>query len=262
MNRLSHTSRRWAATLLLVFFVASYLVMPVQRARAQLLVYDVSLNPKEYALDLLAYTAKLVIREFRNQVISWIKTGRFGTMPAFSASIMIDSQRIMENAAKIFLSELTGINFCSSFPRLPSASYTRLDFRLSLACTYSGTSGGSQEQFYNGDVGDFVSLWSSEESENDFWNSQVEVMDEKMREEAIAANSLTNEFVAGSGFLNLRDPKTGKTKTPGKVVADYLQEDINSMFREYDLADEMTEVIIAIADTFLQTIITQGLGSF
>ena len=137
-----------------------------------------------------------------------------------------------------------------------------MDFRLSLACTYSGTSGGSQEQFYNGDVGDFVSLWSSEESENDFWNSQVEVMDEKMREEAIAANSLTNEFVAGSGFLNLRDPKTGKTKTPGKVVADYLQEDINSMFREYDLADEMTEVIIAIADTFLQTIITQGLGSF
>ena len=75
----------------------------------------------------------------------------------------------------------------------------------------------------------------------------------------MARTSFIEDFRASSGFLGKRDATTGKIKTPGEVVGDYLQENVSSVFREGDVADEMLESIVAIVNTAVSIIIEKGL---
>jgi len=259
MNRLSHTSRRWAATLLLVFFVASYLVMPVQRAHAQLLVYDVGLNPKEYALDSIALlAAKAVIKVFRDIVLNFIRTGRLSG-PTFSMNFNIDMARIAKVATRQFLTDLTGINFCAGLPPIPQQAFLRLDLNAALTCSPNG---GQLAAFRKGDIPFTPELLAlAQEDNNDYWDLNIAAIDQKMQRENIARQGYSNEYNAGQGFLPLKDSK-GRVKTPGRIIGDYIQEDVNSMFREGDIADELLEAIVTIADAAFRELINQGLANW
>lgn len=260
MLHLSGQRRRLAATLLLFFVVAGYVVLPVQRARADALpVFDVLNDPKEYGLDFAAFfAAKQVIKIMRNIVLNFVKTGRLGG-PTFSMNFNMDIARIAQVATRRFLTDLTGINFCAGLPRIPQQAFLRLDINLALTCSPNG---GLLDDFRNG-RGEFTPelLALAQEDNNDYWDLAIRAIDQKMRYENMARQGYHNEFNAGGGFLPLRDSQ-GRTKTPGRIIGDYVQEDITSMFREGDVADELSEAIISITDAIFQQLIDQGLASW
>ncbi len=199
---------------------------------------------------------KMAIQLVRDMVIRWIVTGNFGG-PVFSASFSIDIARSAENAARIFLSQLTGINFCAGIS-LPPQSFFARDISLALACTFPGDYGG----FLQGNSGDFVSLWASEQTENDFWNAEVAVLDAKLKTEQRAVSAFEKEYLAGSGFLCIRDPNTGKCTTPGSAVAEMvMQSQIVSPIRQTDVADDVQTAIAAIINTAIQVFIERGLAA-
>ncbi|RJQ37197.1 hypothetical protein C4552_01720 [Candidatus Parcubacteria bacterium] len=218
-----------------------------------------SLVVKEYALDPAAWLMKLVIQQLRDMAIQWILTGNFGG-PTFSQGILIDLRNAVTEASKIFVSNLTGINFCDGYPPIPPNAFFSLDLSLRLQCSFTG--GGALADFRNGTAFSWEMVASAQESANDPFNAYVDALSEKMRMEAEVLGAVTQEHLAGGGFYGIRG-EDGKIKTPGRHIADFLQEDINSMFREFDNADELSEVfagaITSIVDTFAWKIINDGL---
>ena len=164
----------------------------------------------------------------------------------------------------MFLSELTGVNFCNGFPNL--GLYTRplfsinLNLNLTLECTFNG---GDLLPLYAGDNDDIVDLWASQDTENDPFNSEVAALDKKIKLEERALVARQNESLAGRGFLSLRKAD-GSITTPGDIVAEPLRQTIASDYRGVDLVDELTEALAAVitilVNTMFQKIITSGLG--
>lgn len=231
--------------------------------KATLIAADTNaLVTKEYVLDPLSYVAKLVIRTLRGMVIKWILTGRFEG-PAFSTSFSIDAARIAENASRQFLSELTGIDFCAGF-NIPAVPNFAFNFNVNSSCTLPI---GINQNYTNSLLAlntnpgslSFEEKLALNDPQNNRIYSYIFALDEQQRRIAKAVDARNAEYLAGGGFLGIRDPATGKIKTPGRHVADILQEDVNSLFREYDLADELLEAIVAIVDTFVQKTINDGL---
>ena len=269
--------------LALVCFV--FLAAPLHTARAVVPVFDAPANltldailadttviaadtsllvTKEYKLDPLAWVFKLVIRTLRDMVIQWILTGRFEG-PAFSTSFAIDIARSAENASRIFLSRLTGLNFCAGFG-IPNIRNFAYDFNFSIACTLPGNVNQNYSDTILALTDDPASLSLEEhlalrELQNNKIYAYIFTLDEQQRRVAQAANAFNQEYTAGGGFLGIRDPNTGKIKTPGRYIADVLAQDVNSVFREYDLADELLEAVAAIVDTFVHKTISDGLAA-
>src|SRR3989338_3814924 len=106
---LAEQTRRRAAALLLFFFVATFLVLPVARAKADAIpVWDIFNTPKEGGLDAIAFiAAKAIIKAFRTVILRAMITGRFGGL-SFSTSFTIDVRKYVENEARQFMSEFTG----------------------------------------------------------------------------------------------------------------------------------------------------------
>jgi len=196
-------------------------------------------------------------------VINYIVTGRWAG-PTWVLSYIFDPQKTINNAARMFLSELTGVNFCNGFPNL--GLYTRplfsinLNLNLTLECTFNG---GDLLPLYAGDNDDIVDLWASQDTENDPFNSEVAALDKKIKLEERALVARQNESLAGRGFLSLRKAD-GSITTPGDIVAEPLRQTIASDYRGVDLVDELTEALAAVitilVNTMFQKIITSGLG--
>lgn len=260
-------------TLLVIF------VLPIHSAQAVVPVLDSAnlavntatakgvgaLVTKEYTLDPLSYIAKLVIRTLRDMVIRWILTGNFGA-PTFSTSFLIDASRIAENASRQFLSELTGLNFCAGF-NIPAPQNFAYNFNLNSSCTLPiGINQNYTDSLLalnsNPRSLSFEDKLALNDPQNNRIYSYIFALDEQERRVAAAVSARNAEYQAGGGFLGIRT-STGKIKTPGRYIADVLAQDVNSLFREYDLADELLEAIAAIVDTFVHKTISDGLtGAF
>lgn len=79
--------------------------------------------------------AKVIIRTARDIVLNYIQTGNLGK-PTFVTNFQVDAREIARNAARIYASQLTGINFCNYFPNTPPLDLeTRLDLRVQLECS-------------------------------------------------------------------------------------------------------------------------------
>ena len=92
---------------------------------------------KARVLDPLAKTIlQKLIREMKRMAINYIVTGDAG-LPTFVTNFETDIKKVAENAARSYLSQLTGINFCSFFPPIEQ-SVISLNFNLQFACTVNG----------------------------------------------------------------------------------------------------------------------------
>ena len=160
-----------------------------------------ALVKKEYVLDPLAWIAKLVIRQLRDMVVQWILTGRFGG-PTFSQSILLDLKNAAFNASKIFLSNLTGIIFCSGSPPLPPDAFLRLSLSARLNCSFAG--GGTIADLLAASQFDYNLVISAQDVPNDYFNSAIAALDEKLIMESAARDALQQEYIAGRGFLGIR----------------------------------------------------------
>lgn len=283
------------AILLLVVLIGGFIVLPPQKAEAVVPV-DADFSPKaiaewilqtatqiktlaqatltaintnalvtkEYVLDPLSWIAKAVIRTLRDMTIKWIVTGQFG-FPSFQASFTADPARIAENASRLFLSQLTGINFCSFAQDIPSLPNFRIAEDFGLSCSLpSGLNANYQAKLVQW-IEDPYSLsleerWAFTDPQANKAYLYVDTLDRKAEAEAKALIARAAEVASGGGFVGQRDAK-GKIKTPGRVITNYLQEAIGSNFREGDVADELNEAIVAILDTLVGQMINKGLST-
>lgn len=201
---------------------------------------------------------KTIINLVRDMTIRWISTGRFD-MPVFSQSFTVDIAKTAENASRIFLTELTGINFCSSFG-IPSIGAFTYSLNLGLSCT-AGSDFDKVDFFLHPEKYDEKQRYVLSLPENEYGQTLLRAAQAKTESEARAVISKAAEYAAGQGFLGIRD-KDGKIVTPGSAVAKLVMEQtIVSPVRQTDVANTTQQAIAAIVDTAIRTIVEKGLAT-
>lgn len=242
------------------------LEVPVRDAvvRAQTTIANTSTNNSSCVNVFTTAILKTAIALVRDMVLRWIVTGNFGA-PVFSTSYRIDATRIAENASRIFISQLTGLNFCAGFG-IPSPQNFLLGFALTSQCTLPA---GINENYtdallrLHNDPGSltFEEYLALSNPQNNRVYQYVWALDEKRRQEAIAVNSFNQEYQAGKGFFCVRNA-SGRCVTPGSAVAELvMQSQIVSPIRQTDVADDIQTAIAAILDTAVRVLIERGLAT-
>lgn len=199
--------------------------------------------------------AKMLIKQIRNSIVRWIRTGDLEIKkPFFVTSFIADPQRMADNAARLFLSELTGINFCNYHPNIPSiqALLIPLRFDLSLSCDSTDSEPNRSER-----LDGVLASQSPSQNVSTILNT-LHYEQERAIKRAISAQAA--EIRSNSGFLGQRDPKTGKINTPGKIIADSLITTDLSEQIGIELVDEFHEAVIQIIDAAVGTIVQKGLS--
>lgn len=201
---------------------------------------------------------KTVINLVRDMTIRWISTGRF-EMPVFSTSFGVDVAKSAENAARLYLTGITGIDFCAGFS-VPSPSAFSFGLNLGLTCTLPGEY--DVEVLYNPEKRSDFDRYVANLPENEYGQTLLRTAQAKAEAEARAASNFAADYLAGQSFLSIKDPKTGKTITPGSAVARLVMEQtIVSPARQTDVANTTQQAIAAIIDTAIRTIIEKGLAA-
>lgn len=82
---------------------------------------------------LIILAMRIIIREMKRMALNYIATGNAGK-PQFVTNFQLDAKQVAENAARSYLSQLTGVNFCNFFPS-PQQSLYSLNFQFQLECS-------------------------------------------------------------------------------------------------------------------------------
>lgn len=215
---------------------------------------------KEGILDPIATgIVNSMIRQVRAATVNWIISGDFEIKkPFFVTSFIADPQRIADNAARLFLSELTGINFCNFHPNMRTIGTLTLDLNLNrqLSCSF----GGNYDAFLNDfDNGGLASLFALRQSGNTFSTSLLDTAAKKEQSVVRATAARLREATLGGGFLGQRDPKTGKIKTPGASIAGTLMGVRNAEDISNSTQKELFSAIVDIIDIAIGQSIQKGL---
>lgn len=255
MAHLAHNSRG-IATAFLTLVLAGMLFVPRQNAEATVPTHCSFLDVnciKEYVLDTAAKAVmKKIIRTLRAATINWILTGDFEIKkPFFVTSFIADPQRIADNAARLFLSELTGINFCNFHPRLRSVQALTINLNLNNLVSCSGPN-----RTLDNSIGDG---YLSTRGDYNFSQTLLTVASEKNKTVSRGVSSWLEETRNNSGFLGQRDPKTGKIKTPGNLIAETLIGAQNSEMFGQEVNQEIFSAIVDVIDTAIGQTIQKGL---
>lgn len=196
--------------------------------------------------------AKSIIRQLRNSTINWILTGDFEIKkPFFATSFIADPQRIADNAARLFLSQLTGINFCNFHPNLRSIRGITININANNLLSCSGPN-----RPLDNSIGD---LYLSTRGDYNFSQSLLTAASEKNKSVNRGVSAWLEDVRAGNGFLGQRDSKTGKIKTPGRLIAESLNTASLAGQIGVELVDEFNEALIEIVDTAIGVTIKKGL---
>lgn len=205
---------------------------------------------------------KTAIQIARDMVIRWILTGRFEG-PVFSTSFSADTAQAAENASRIFLSTLTGYNFCRGFD-IPQRLSFPFDFNFQISCTLPGRLNNRSgtidfflhpEQFTEQDR--LVAL----QPENLYPWVLTNSIQAKANTEARAITAFAAEYAAGSGFLPIKD-RDGKVTTPGQAVAQLvIDQEIRGPREEATVVQTIQQAIGAIVDTAIRATLERGLGA-
>ncbi|MBU6415500.1 hypothetical protein KGQ34_04670 [Patescibacteria group bacterium] len=210
---------------------------------------------QKVAIALAKTLIRAAINELKNQTIKWIVTGQFDK-PQFVSSFQADPRKIAENASRIFLSRLTGINFCQYNQNIPSSSLLfSLKLNVQLDCTVPGLAGANGKVETDWFRAGFPTLWGITHPQNNGWDVAGRVAVEKNISEQNSLNAFYDEILTNSGFVGIKNEK-GQTVTPGQYLADATKETIVQSYPDIGKIDEWTGVIQAIID-----IVRAGLGT-
>lgn len=215
---------------------------------------------KEGILDPAAKAImKKIVRQLRAATINWILTGDFEIKkPFFVTSFIADPQRIADTAARLFLSELTGINFCSFHPNIRSVQglLINIDLNQTLSCNFNGRS----NEYRSNRIGGLIASTHASQNFSTILNN---VKRESQNQVQRSISSFAEEVRTNSGFLGQRDPKTGKIKTPGNLIAETLIGAQNSEMFGQEVNQEIFSAIVDVIDTAIGKTIQDGiLGNF
>lgn len=218
---------------------------------------NVSQQTKEFALDTIAYgVGRQIIRHITQSTVNWINSGFKGS-PTF---IQNPGEFFTDLGYQItgqFIDEL-GLGFlCEPFE-------FGISFALNLGTQnhldrYECTALEIIENFQHGPVQLDAFFDVAVTTNNNPYGIYVETKNEL---EKRIANRLGIEKTVldfGDGFYSLKD-SDGNITTPGKLIEDQLASVTSSDIRQLELADELNEIIGAMANTLIRSVITGGLS--
>ena len=151
---------------------------------------------KTKILDPLAKLAiRIIIREMKRMALNYIATGNAGK-PQFVTNFQLDAKQAAENAARSYLSQLTGVNFCNFFPS-PQQSLYSINFQFQLEC--SVTSGAYAKYLTDpASVTDVERLLALDPS-TDFLQTVMNASQQKAQ--SVAQAGIARAAQTSSGFI-------------------------------------------------------------
>lgn len=243
---------------------------------------------KEYVLDPLAnILAKAIIRAVTNTIVSWIQGGG---KPMFVQDLGKEIVKAADETGGEFLNRLAGTNLCSGFNIDFKFNLTLPRITKISQCTVSGIISAIKNTTFNKEIGIFYNDFAVNgaargietylsllDPANSFTNSFDKAYYTKASLEIQAGQKRIKIFDWGGGFKpfewneTVDDPdsckqgedgrivcqkvKTGRTMTPGKVVAETLQKSIDIGLDVGAIADELDEAIITIINALINRIV-------
>lgn len=251
---------------------------------------------KAVAVDL----AQFVINAARDQVLNWINTGNFGDKPTFVTNFQFDAKQTAENAARLFASNLTGINFCNYFPQNPGKLNFRLDLKLGLACNFQK----SRQDYLAGLANPAILTFDEKvllfSSENDPVLQRLKIEERASQDVSQATEARKTQVTSGKGFIGIEkcvetkvveegyyiDEATGQRcqvdesgpppgcdyvppvtacakteqQTPGAFAADLATEPLKSEFRQNEVVTSLEQAIATIVNAAIGKVINGGLN--
>lgn len=201
--------------------------------------------------------ARTIIDLLRDYIINAIATGQFGK-PQFVASFFADPSRWGENAARLFLSQITGINFCNYNLNIPQIASVRISLSFDLQCNVNSFRDLSDTLFSSPATMSLVDELLLEDHDPIY---EILLTHQKALEaERRARKAKRDEALTGMGWLGKRLGLKGKINTPGSLVVSFLTQSIESDYRKCDTATEFQQVIANCALSAVVDIINAGTG--
>jgi hypothetical protein len=203
-----------------------------------------------------------IITYIGQATVQWIKSGFKGN-PVF----IDDPAKFFTDVADIeagnFLGDLTGGYLCGPLRapvRLRLANdYNQRNaaFNRRAKCTFSGTS-ANLERFISGD-GFSWQDWMSY-TQNPYNNKYgATVYGQLELDNRIAGALGVQSKLAdwGKGFLSFTDPETKKVYTPGSMIEDQLNKQLDNPRQRLLIADEFDEVVTALVNELIKVALNE-----
>jgi len=226
-----------------------------------------------------------IIRGIRDQILTYINTGNFGKS-TFITNFQFDAQQTAKNATRLFLSKISGLDFCNYYPPPGVDLNFELSVRLGLECTYQQSTSDYLKGLDNPGSLPYYAQARLLLPQNDPLMVEMQLRQKLAGEVASAVEARQNQVVSGKGFIGMEkcveekvvvaggyfhsasgercttgadfalgdcvsqaaQTVCSKTEivTPGSYVADIATEPIKSQMRELELIDEFGEIQGAI----------------
>jgi hypothetical protein len=216
------------------------------------------------SLDSIAFCfINQVIDYIGKATVEWIKTGFQGS-PAFIDDPGKFFRDATDSIAGGLLNEITDGLLCEPF---------RANVQLRLLNEHVGSyrqrAGGCKlsevsDRWEDWANGDFVNLSTHyAATQNTFgneWGSYLESQYELQRRIAGGTKTLEVEVGWNDGFLNVKDPETGKVTTPGRVIESQLNRRLGLAENRLIIADEFDEVINTLVNELVKLALNELLN--
>ena len=272
------TRQKITVAILLALFCFTLILIPAKNAKAQVpvnpvaalaAIFNTSVQTtiantnwglKNWILNAAGAGTRLAIRTLRDSVIGFIATGQF-QVPSFVASFTADPHKMAENAARLFMSRISGIDFCNWNLRPPDRLKLQVSLRFDLQCNVrnfrqhvddlANTMGYGQENNPQNNLttaDQIIEHWTDEFlaiNEDDPVYGVYKAATLKKQNEKLAQKSFFDEAMGTGGFIGQRDPITKKINTPGSALAGMLGAEFGGNMRQCDTAQEFHNVLVS-----------------
>lgn len=208
----------------------------------------------------------IVIEYIGHSTVAWIKGG-FNGNPVF----VDDPEQFFRDIADIeagkLIEELGGGFLCEPF---------RVNIQIGLVDEYNkryGTGYGklctlsdiieNAEGFVEGNFeeGGWEGWFHmTQNNQNNPYGARYIFEKELDRRIAISQNKVNIDLTWGNGFLSFKDPETGETQTPGKVIDEQINNRLFNGERRLLIADEFDEIINALVNQLVKIALSEVLG--
>jgi len=266
--------------LIALLLVATFLIPPVMFSRPQKaeaifgfmdtvievgpnLYANLAETIKDYGVDAIAWiAAKIIISKMISSVVTWANSG-FNGAPAFVSNPEQFFGAIGGQVAGDFIANDPSLNFlCSPFQSQLRIAVARNNLRyvqpFNVRCTLSNVISNIDaftDSFSQGGWGAWYSM--TQEPQNNPLGSFLMVDTELNGRVGRTTIQEKDKLDWGNGFLTLTDD-LGNAQTPGKVIADQLNNSLSAGTDSLVAADEINELIGALLSALVNKVFGSG----
>jgi len=223
----------------------------------------VGLFAKENIFDgILVELGKQLIRHMTESIVTWIDGGFKGS-PKFVSNPEAFFTDLADQATGLFIDRLGAGFLCQQFDF--SIRYAlQLDFnyggRGGYLDRYACTASAVIDNISSGEIVDLGAFFDvAVTTSNNPYGAYVAAKQE-LTTQIFSQTQVQRDMLNwGNGFLSIRD-KNGNITTPGNVIEGQLSNVLGSDLRQLELADEINEIIGALANQLITQVIDVGVS--